>query len=166
MAILTDDLWWFRQQLNVTFAVFTHDFVADVLHSCSEFVFAMRTLRVKRFDDHQGRVGKRNIAVFTLYFHVSIFCMNTQFFIAARTFNIMAFRGRSSNHGQLRQGHKLRNLDTIFGQLRIQQRATGPTMNNARRHMVAALGTRTSWPRTIHRNSLAQNIFVKGRYDC
>ena len=34
--------------------VLAYDFVANVLHCCTQFILAVRTLSIKRIDDDQG----------------------------------------------------------------------------------------------------------------
>lgn len=135
------------------------NFVSYVFHRCTQFFLAMRTLCVEGVNNHCRRICEGDIAVLTLHFHVAVFCMNSQFLTASRTTDIMTFWRRSGNHGKLRQRDKLRNLDAVFSQLRIQQRATRPTVDNPCRHFVTTLWTGATWPCTVHRKCLRLKSF-------
>ena len=136
--------------------MFAHDFIANVLDRGTQFIPAVRALSVEGLDDDQRRVRKRLVAVLSLDLQVAVLRMNPQFLTTTWATDIMTFRRRSSYHGKLRQGYERRNLDAVFCELRIQQCATGPTMHDAWRHVIATLRTGTSWPGTIHRNCLLQ----------
>jgi len=100
-------------------AVFAYDFVANVLHCGTQFILAVRTLSVKCFDDDQGGVRKRLVAVFALYLQVAVLRMNPQLFITAGATDIMTFWRCGGDHGKLRQGNEQRNFDTVFREFRI-----------------------------------------------
>ena len=137
----------------------THNFMSSIFHGRTQFFMAMRTLGVKGVNNDRRRICERDMAVLALHFQVAVFCMNPQFLTASRTTDIMTFWRRGSNHGKLRQGDKLRNLDTVFSQLRIQQRATRPTMDNPCRHFVTTLWTRATRPCTVH-HKMPRILFV------
>lgn len=137
-------------QLDMPIAVFADDFVAHVFGGGTEFVFAVGTRRVERLHKNCVAIRERHVAVFALHLHAFVLRMDAQFFFAAWTENIVAFRRRSSDHGNLRKRYELGDFNTVFGQLVIEQRATGLTMNNSRWHVFTALRAGTTWPCTGH----------------
>ena len=111
--------------------VFAHDFVADVLHRRTKFILTVWALSVEGLDDDRRRVIERFTAVFALHLHVAVLRMNAQFLTATGATDIMTFWRCRGDHGKLRQGYKQRDLDAVFRQFQIQQRATGATMDYA-----------------------------------
>ena len=106
----------FRQQLYMSVAVLANDLIVDVLHCRTQFVPAVRTLRIKRGNNDRGGIAEWLIAVFALHVHIAVLRMNSQLFAATWTADVMSPGGRSGNHCKLRQGHECRNFNAVFRQ--------------------------------------------------
>ena len=110
----------------------------------------MRADRVHRLQHDGVIISKRLMAVFTLYFLAMVLRVNSEFFMAPRTFQVVTFRGRSNNHSKLRKRNKHGHFDAVFCQFSIQKCSAGATVHQSRRHIIATLGTRATGPCAVH----------------